>query len=878
MLNAEVAGVDGDDLGSEEFPAWHGLRRAVKLIAFQPSFTLKRPYPISPSTLPLHRRICLVLHFTAVHIVISIDYLERSLRSRAMADESRSKVIKANPIGKGLDTFRDSFEFKCRGLAITGADALYHLSGEGPKNSLLDLIHAFQGLSATRSLPSNQGNRDLLGDLLALSSAVYSDNFDNKHILPLLRAVLSNEPDEVIWDNVYAAVAASTAFTVAKPTTPPLSAPSLTASFQQTPWLQNTGSFANSTEYRKYVDGVLKGELGQLYVGVPGFFHAYFGSVPGLESVAQAVLDKCKEGDNPLYREDSGWQGWPEGARERDVLSWFAPLTGQLLDFAAENQPASRPRRRPLAQPHQPVQGSTADRKLDVGFVDDPSAGVDSKCHWSQILVPGELKSNPSADKASKAWLDLGRYARDVFAAQDSRRFVLGFTLCGSFMRLWEFDRLGGIASEKFDINEDGLQFVSAVLGFLFLNEEQLGFDPTVITAGDKRYIEIERDNHTERLVIDEVVKRVPCVAGRATTCWRAHRDGDDSRTSLVIKDSWQFPEREEEGELLREATEKGVVNVARYYHHETVCVGGQDDHIRGNIRRSLDITKATNYRPESSMPPPNTAGRRVSGISRSSSVAGQKRSSSCTDAPLPPSKRTCSSSPVKGGMATANRIRRRVIVEDYGKPIYMASSKVSLLAALEGCIAGYESLHTKAGMLQCDISPNNLMINEDDDNPSWPAFLIDLDLAIKENREKPSGARGKTGTRAFMAIGVLLDDELHSFMHDLESFFWVLFWICIHYDGPNKGRVMKRFDKWNYADTEELAEIKKGIVGDERDFLKTVEANFTPYYSPLIPYVNRLRRKVFPDGRRWREPNLKLYSEAREILRTAQDELKDLR
>ena len=76
-------------------------------------------------------RVCLALHFTAVHIVISVNYLEHSLRSRAMADESRSKVIKANPIAKGLDTFRDSFEFKCRGLAITGADALYYINGEG---------------------------------------------------------------------------------------------------------------------------------------------------------------------------------------------------------------------------------------------------------------------------------------------------------------------------------------------------------------------------------------------------------------------------------------------------------------------------------------------------------------------------------------------------------------------------------------------------------------------------------------------------------------------------------------------------------------------------------------------------------------------------
>ena len=81
-------------------------------------------------------------------------------------------------------------------------------------------------------------------------------------------------------------------------------------------------------------------------------------------------------------------------------------------------------------------------------------------------------------------------------------------------MRPWEFDRLGGIASEQFDVNEDGLQFVSAMLGFLWMNEEQLGFDPTVVTVGGKRYIEIERESGKECLVIDKVIKRVPCVAG----------------------------------------------------------------------------------------------------------------------------------------------------------------------------------------------------------------------------------------------------------------------------------------------------------------------------------------------------------------------------
>ncbi|KAH8688606.1 hypothetical protein GQ44DRAFT_582438, partial [Phaeosphaeriaceae sp. PMI808] len=71
-------------------------------------------------------------------------------------------------------------------------------------------------------------------------------------------------------------------------------------------------------------------------------------------------------------------------------------------------------------------------------------------------------------------------------------------------------------------------------------------------------------------------------------------------------------------------------------------------------------------------------------------------------------------------------------------------------------------------------------------------------------------GARGKTGTLAFMAIGVLLDDEQHSFMHDFELFFWVLFWICIHYDGPGKDVGATEFECWNYESSGKLAALKK--------------------------------------------------------------------
>ncbi|KAH8656384.1 hypothetical protein BGZ61DRAFT_466725 [Ilyonectria robusta] len=57
------------------------------------------------------------------------------------------------------------------------------------------------------------------------------------------------------------------------------------------------------------------------------------------------------------------------------------------------------------------------------------------------------------------------------------------------------------------------------------------------------------------------------------------------------------------------------------------------------------------------------------------------------------------------------------------------------------------------------------------------------------------------------MAIGALLGEQ-HSFMHDPGSFFWVLFWICIHYNGPDQGRVVPRVENWNYVDMEELAKL----------------------------------------------------------------------
>ncbi|KAH7016211.1 uncharacterized protein B0I36DRAFT_377834 [Microdochium trichocladiopsis] len=621
------------------------------------------------------------------------------------------------------------------------------------------------------------------------------------------------------------------------------------SSTQQTPRVYSTSHLANSSEPRRHVDDALKSELGALYIDNPQFFETFFESIPGLAAASKAVFEKCRDETEGLF--GTGWTGWPR-LLIRPKLASFSPA-------------ALPPSKKVLATPNTAIQGSPGERKLDLGFIDS-AVSEDEGYSWSHIMIPGELKSNPSADAASKTGRDLARYAREVLSAQDTRRFVLGFTICGSLMRVWHFDRLGGIASKSFDIHEDGERFVLVILGFLSMNEERLGLDPTFTTADGQRYIEIDRNGTVERFIIDKVISRARCIVGRATTCWRAHKEGEEDR-SYVIKDAWQHCERDEEGELLRDATERGVINVPHYYHHYTVQVGRETDDVFNNVRRGSSVSGSAR-------------------TGRHSSAAGSKRSSSQAGALPPPSKRPYSRSPTKSvSAALANRVHRRVITYGYGIPIYLAPSRSAFLGAMVDCIKAHESLWRKSEQLHRDISINNLLIREDNHGVLHNGLLIDLDLGIKKQRVGPSGAVGMTGTRAFMAIGALLEEQ-HTFLHDLESFFWVLFWICVHYGENGEPRIHDWFETWNYMDPTELAHLKKGLVSDEEDFIDSVKKDFTKHYQVLIRCVNELRKVVFPDGRRRKsreddgedgeeddEKDLELYSLMTEILREAQED-----
>lgn len=113
------------------------------------------------------------------------------------------------------------------------------------------------------------------------------------------------------------------------------------------------------------------------------------------------------------------------------------------------------------------------------------------------------------------------------------------------------------------------------------------------------------------------------------------------------------------------------------------------------------------------------------------------------------------------------------------GRGIHEFKSVRELLEAFRDFIKGHKSLVQEGNILHHDISVNNLIITDAEDENDPKGMLIDLDLA-QELDKGPSGARHRTGTMEFMAVEVLNGRVTQTYRHDLESFFYVFLWVVI--------------------------------------------------------------------------------------------------
>ncbi len=339
----------------------------------------------------------------------------------------------------------------------------------------------------------------------------------------------------------------------------------------ETPYSFNASGIQDSSCKVEDIKKCLAVELnGSLELDHHGFVSSFSPENPHVAAHVDAVWKRCCLGPNALF--DQSWHGWKEG-NEADVQKSFERVINGIMSIVNElDIKQLKKGLRFISSPNNPLEGTPV-LKPDMAVV--VSVGSLSEPSWKLVVCPVEIKP-PGEDMREVIWLGITKYARAVFTTQDSRRFVLAITLSGSVLRLWEFDRAGATTSPAIDIHKSGRFLVKVVLDLLCMDDESLGYDPALHATGDKCVVTIKEGDDAERLCLTATLRSyAACIVGRATTCWKAHREGHPS-AEYVVKDSWQFPDRPEEGTLLQEAAKAGVEYVAPYYHHEDVYFNGK--------------------------------------------------------------------------------------------------------------------------------------------------------------------------------------------------------------------------------------------------------------------------------------------------------------
>ncbi|KAH9015347.1 hypothetical protein EDB84DRAFT_1567739 [Lactarius hengduanensis] len=126
-----------------------------------------------------------------------------------------------------------------------------------------------------------------------------------------------------------------------------------------------------------------------------------------------------------------------------------------------------------------------------------------------------------------------------------------------------------------------------------------------------------------------------------------------------------------------------------------------------------------------------------------------------------------------------------QLILDDVGKRLETFRCSKDMVRAILAALIAHHDAYNKCRILHRDISPNNILLTECSDFEG--GLLIDWDLCKLVDPDDPSagGAHqpSRTGTWQFMAADLIVNPKIsHTFIHDIESTFFVLLWMATHY------------------------------------------------------------------------------------------------
>ncbi|KAJ7510401.1 hypothetical protein B0H11DRAFT_1958844 [Mycena galericulata] len=431
---------------------------------------------------------------------------------------------------------------------------------------------------------------------------------------------------------------------------------------------------------------------------------------------------------------------------------------------------------------------------------------------WHTALSTAEIVLTNDYDLTSSLHR-LIHSGSDVFVNQDDRRFQICFTISDRQFRLVLIDHCGVVTAQSFDIDEQPGLFVRSVAGLMFSSRPTMGFDTTITTLKNgQRQIKVGQD-------VYDIVKRLSIsrdVRGKATVCWHARRNGAD----FVIKDNWSYQgSAHTEAKILELAQD--IPGITKLVALETVT-----------IDRKLDSTATL-------------------------------RSIVPVDHDLPP---------------VGVRLHKRLVMTPFAQKIGYFRSKKELISVFIDAIEVHRSLVDK-NILHADISASNIMIAEPESETPVGlrmGLLIDVDNSLVV--DNIGYWVGLVGTFVFMSSAILVhgSSTKHKATDDLQSFFWVLIYMCVRYAGPdNTTRAdyfptidsMPAFDP-DQSNAYNTGRCKRHILSSKATLEREILPNFTVYFEGLKPFITELRDTFMKNKGKF------AYDTMLDVLRRARDAL----
>ncbi|KAK3485800.1 uncharacterized protein B0T23DRAFT_448461 [Neurospora hispaniola] len=171
------------------------------------------------------------------------------------------------------------------------------------------------------------------------------------------------------------------------------------------------------------------------------------------------------------------------------------------------------------------------------------------------------------------------------------------------------------------------------------------------------------------------------------------------------------------------------------------------------------------------------------------------------------------------------------------------------LLESMRDAIKAHRYLYLTRNILHCNISPDNIIIT-DPSITNGLKGMLNMAAKVQEDDQDPSG-QPINDTLPFMAIEVLRNMD-HTYRRDLESFFYVLLWMCARqswhnrFSGKNEQTPGKSFlDRWENGNLKNIALNKRGDMSSQ-DTLGDLMDQFPKSLDPVKPLCFRIRKILF--------------------------------